>query len=383
MAPIRPAISEMEDQKISAVSNLAIGDPDVIPLWFGESDLVTPSFIRDAAKDALDAGHTFYLPVRGLPALRQAIRDYVSVLHDIDLDIERVTIPGAAMEAIMIATECLIDNGDNMVMVSPIWPNIFYTVDIMGGEGRHVRLDDRDGRWQLDLDKLFDACDARTKAIFIASPGNPTGWVMSREEQVAVLGFCRERGIWIIADEVYNRLVYDREIAPSFLEIAEPEDPVFVVNSFSKSWAMTGWRIGWMVAPPSLGHTLGQLSCFNNTGATNFAQHAAVTAITQGEAFIREMRAYARRGRDFVYQRAAAIPRLDLNLPEGAIYAFMRVDGLDDSLAFAQALVREARVGLAPGAAFGPGNEGYLRMCFACKEAWLSIAMDRLEAALA
>ena len=158
---------------------------------------------------------------------------------------------------------------------------------------------------------------------------------------------------------------------------------MFVVNSFSKSWAMTGWRIGWMVAPPSLGHTLGQLSCFNNTGATNFAQHAAVTAITQGEAFIREMRAYARRGRDFVYQRAAAIPRLDLNLPEGAIYAFMRVDGLDDSLAFAQALVREARVGLAPGAAFGPGNEGYLRMCFACKEAWLSIAMDRLEAALA
>ena len=383
MPPIRPAISEMEDQKISAVSNLAIGNPDVIPLWFGESDLVTPAFIRDAAKDALDAGHTFYLPVRGLPALRQAIRDHLSALYDIDLDIERVTIPGAAMEAIMIATQCLIDNGDNMVMISPIWPNIFYTVEIMGGENRHVRLDDRDGRWQLDLDKLFDTCDERTKGIFIASPGNPTGWVMSREEQAAVLAFCRARGIWIIADEVYNRLVYDRPVAPSFLEIAEPEDPVFVVNSFSKSWAMTGWRIGWMVAPPSLGHTLGQLSCFNNTGATNFAQHAAVTAITQGEDFVREMRDYARRGRDFVYQRAAAIPRLDFNLPDGAIYAFMRVDGLDDSLAFAQALVREARVGLAPGAAFGPGNEGYLRLCFACKEDWLSRAMDRLATALA
>jgi aspartate/methionine/tyrosine aminotransferase len=286
------------------------------------------------------------------------------------------------MTAIMIATECLIGAGDNMVMLSPIWPNIFYAVWTMGGECRHVRLDDGERGWRLDLDKLFDACDERTRAIFIASPSNPTGWMMSVDEQRAVLEFARRRGIWIIADEVYHRIVYDRPVAPSFLELAEPEDALFVVHSFSKSWAMTGWRLGWLTHPASLGDKMGDLSGINNTGATTFVQHAGVAAIRDGEPFVAEMVEYCRRGRDFIYQRLAGLERIRLTPPAAAFYAFLKVEGLEDDLAFAQDLVKTARVGLAPGTAFGPGNEGYLRLCFASAEAKLSEAMHRIEAAL-
>ena len=383
MARVRNIIAEMPHQRIGAVSKLGVGDPDVIALWFGESDLPTPDFIGEAAVQALREGKTRYVNKRGVLELRRAIRDYTAQQWQVELELERITVTGSGMTAIMIATECLIEPGDNMVMLSPIWPNIFYCAWTMGGECRHVRLVDGEDGWRLDLERLFEACDERTRAIFIASPSNPTGWMMRREEQQAVLDFARARGIWIIADEVYHRIVYDRPVAPSFLEIAEPEDPLFVVHSFSKSWAMTGWRLGWLVHPAGFGDKMGDLSGINNTGATTFVQHAGIAALRDGEAFVGQMVDYCRRGRDFVYQRLAAMPRIRLTPPQAAFYAFLSVEGLEDDLVFAQNLVRTARVGLAPGTAFGPGNEGYLRLCFASAEDKLSEALNRLEAALA
>ena len=382
MPTVRHAISEMETQRIGEVSRIAIGDPDVIPLWFGESDVDTPDFIGEAAIAAIRAGHTRYVNKRGIPELRQAVHDYMQGLYAVDLDPERITVTGSGMTAIMIATETLVDNGDNVVLISPIWPNIFYCVQTMGGESRHVRLQMTEGGWQLDLEQLFRACDERTKAIFIASPSNPSGWMMEREEQQAVLDFCRQRGIWIIADEVYHRIVYDRAVAPSFLEIAEPDDALYVVHSLSKSWAMTGWRCGWLIHPAELGDRIGDLSGINNTGSTSFVQHAAVAAVRDGEDFIGDMVARCRRGRDIVYQRLGGMDRVRLTAPKAAFYAFPKIEGLEDDLAFAKRLVREFRVGLAPGTAFGPGNEGYLRLCFAKAEDQLSAAMDRLEAGL-
>ena len=380
---VRSAVSGMENQRIGEVSRLAIGAPDIIPLWFGEPDLDTPGFVRDAAIAALDAGHTRYVNKRGVPPLRDAIHDYTLAQWGVDLPLERLTVTGSGMTAIMIAVETLVGDGDNVVMISPVWPNIFYAVRTMGGESRHVRLELKDGVWRLDLDRLFAACDARTKALFISSPSNPTGWMLSGEERRAILDFARERGIWIISDEVYHRIVYDRPVAESFLQIAEPEDPLFVVHSFSKSWAMTGWRLGWLVHPAWLGDKMGDLSGINNTGATAFVQHAGVAAIRQGEAFVGELVARCRRGRDLVYQRLASMPRIATSRPDGAFYSFMRVDGVADDLAFAKRLILEHRVGLAPGSAFGPGNDGWLRLCFASSEEKLSIALDRLEAALA
>jgi len=380
---VRSAVSEMENQRIGEVSRLAIGAPDIIPLWFGEPDLDTPGFVRDAAIAAIDAGHTRYVNKRGVPELREAIRGYTLAQWGVELPLERLTVTGSGMTAIMIAVETLVGEGDNVVMISPVWPNIFYAVRTMGGESRHVRLALKDGKWRLDLDALFAACDARTRAIFISSPSNPTGWMLSAEERRAILEFARARGVWIISDEVYHRIVYDRPVAETFLQIAEPEDPLFVVHSFSKSWAMTGWRLGWLVHPAGLGDKMGDLSGFNNTGATSFVQHAGVAAIRQGEDFVQALVDRCRRGRDLVYQRLASMPRISTSRPDGAFYSFLHVEGVKDDLAFAKELVLKRRVGLAPGSAFGPGNEGWLRLCFASSEDKLSVALDRLEAAIA
>lgn len=379
MPTIRRAIAEMENQRIGEVSRIAIGDPDIVPLWFGEPDLDTPEFIRNAAIEALNSGHTRYVNKRGVPPLRQAIHKYLTGLYGIDLDMERITVTASGMTAIMIAVETLVDNGDNVVMISPIWPNIFYSAQTMGGESRHVRLHQHESAWKLDLDELFDACDERTKAIFIASPSNPSGWLMTVDEQKAVLDFCRQRGIWIIADEVYHRFTYDRPYAPSFLQIAEPDDSLYVVHSMSKAWAMTGWRCGWIIHPAELGDRMGDLSGINNTGSTAFVQQAAATALNEGEDFVRFMVERCRRGRDIVQQRLGGMPNLRMAPIEAAFYAFVAIDGVDDDLELAKKLVRQFKVGVAPGTAFGPGNEGYLRLCFAQSEATLAKGLDRLQ----
>ena len=252
MTPIRRSILDLKPNGIAQVAYMALGDKDMIPLWFGETDLVTPAFIREAAKQALDEGKTFYASGRGILPLREAIRTFHKRTTGADIALERITVPGAAMLAIVTALQCVIEKGDNIVVISPVWPFIFQAGYIAGAEARFVRLKANwhaeQPHWKLDLDELFAACNARTKAIFISSPGNPTGWMMSRGEQRRVLEFCRAKGIAIISDEVYGTLVFDgTRHAPSFLEIAAPDDPVFVINSFSKPWAMTGWRIGWLV----------------------------------------------------------------------------------------------------------------------------------------
>jgi aspartate/methionine/tyrosine aminotransferase len=382
MPELRRAITEMENQRIGEVSRLAIGDPDIVPLWFGESDLDTPDFIKQAAVEAMNAGFTRYVNKRGAPELRSAIHAYTNRIYGIDLDPDRITVMSSGMTAIMVACETLVDNGDNVVMLSPVWPNIYYCVQTMGGECRHLRLDPTEDGWKLDLEKLFDACDERTKAIFIHSPSNPTGYLMSREEQQAILEFARARGIWIIADEVYHRIVYDRDVAPSFLQISEPDDPIYAVHSMSKAWCMTGWRCGWMIHPAEWGDRMADLSGINNTGATSFVQQAAAVALSDGEEFVAEMVERCRRGRDLVFQRLGGMERVRLARPDAAFYAFFSIDGLKDDLAFAQELVLKQRVGLAPGTAFGPGNEGFLRLCFAQSEDTLSRGMDRLEEGL-
>jgi aspartate/methionine/tyrosine aminotransferase len=378
--PIRAAVSALEPQLIADVSKLAFGDPNVIPLWYGESDLPTPEFIRAAAKRALDEGETFYTHTRGIPPLREAIAEYLTALHALPVAAERVSVTTAGMNAIMLVMELVLEAGANAVTVTPLWPNAAAAARIMGAEPREVALQSVQGRWRLDLERLFAACDERTRLIFVNSPGNPTGWMMTREEQRALLDFCRERNIWLLADEVYSRIVYHGRAAPSFLDLAEPEDPLFVANSFSKAWAMTGWRMGWLVAPAALGDLLGELVQHNVSGVATFLQPAAITALKTGEPFVTEFVERCRRGRDIVADHLAAMPRVRFTPPEAAFYAFFEVEGVEDSLAFAKRIVREAGVGLAPGAAFGKGGEGgYLRLCFAQAPELLERAMERLK----
>jgi aspartate aminotransferase len=392
MNPIRPAIESLEPNGIGLVAMMALGEPDLIPLWFGESDLVTPAFIRDAAKKALDDGKTFYSASRGILPLRQAIRDFHKRTVGADVGLDRISMPGAATLAVVTALQILAEPGDNVVVVSPIWPSIFQAAQMMGAEVRFARLNEdwnaSPSRWQLDLEKMFSLCDERTKAIFIASPGNPTGWVMKREEQKLVLDFARKRGIAIISDEVYGTLVYDGDKhAPSFLQICDPDDNVFVINSFSKAWAMTGWRIGWLVHPARLEEQLGVMTIANNTGPTSFVQYGALAALSPaGDAFRGEMLERCLTGREVVQKFIDGQNRIRWIKPEGAFYGFLHMDGLKDSLDFARSLVRNARVGVAPGSAFGPVDSGrddsFVRICFAQDRDLLTEGLSRIERAL-
>jgi aspartate/methionine/tyrosine aminotransferase len=391
--PVRQSIKALEPNGIGLVAMMGLGEKDLIPLWFGETDLVTPAFIRDAAKQALDDGKTFYQQSRGIPQLREAIRGFHKRTVGVDVAVERISLPGAATLAVVTALQILCDTGDNVVIVSPIWPSIFQAAQMVGAEVRFARLDD-DWRasppsWSLDLDKMFSLCDARTKAIFINSPGNPTGWIMPREQQRAVLDFARKRGIAIISDEVYGTLTFDGKAhAPSFLEITDADDNLFVINSFSKAWAMTGWRIGWLVHPARLEKQLGVITIANNTGPTTFAQYGALAALSpQGDQFRDEMRERCRVGREVVQRFIDGQNRIRWIRPEGAFYGFLHMDGLTDSLAFARDLVTRGRVGVAPGSAFGPSTaehpDAFVRICFAQDPALLAEGLARIETALA
>jgi len=377
-ARIRPRIAGLAASRIREVANAGMGRSDVIPLWFGEPDIPTPAFICDAATRAMREGRTFYTPNRGIPELRAALSRYMSGLRGRPIGEDRVTVTASGMSALMLISQALIDAGDNMVLTEPLWPNIADTVRVMGGEARAVPLEAGNVGWRLDLDRLRAAIDDRTRAIFLNSPSNPTGWMLDREGQRTLLDLARSRGFWIVADEVYDRIVYDGRAAPSFLDIATPEDPVIVVNSFSKSWAMTGWRLGWITAPAEMGAIFEKLNEFNMSGPTTFVQHAGITALEEGEPFIAEIVGRYRRARDLVTTRLGGYRRVTLAPVAGAFYAFFRVDGMTDSLAMAKTLVAEAGVGLAPGVAFGPTGEGHLRLCFASTEERLALALDRL-----
>ncbi|MBO68910.1 MAG: aspartate aminotransferase [Acidiferrobacteraceae bacterium] len=376
---LRRTIEEMPISQIREIANDAIGLEDMIPLWFGEPDIATPDFIYNTAIEAMKAGHTFYTPNRGIPELRDAISSYTKQLYNIPIDPDRVTVTASGMSGIMISNQLLVEPGTNVVCPVPLWPNIRGTIDILGGEFRAVPLRLINKSWELDLDQLFQSVDQQTRAIFINSPNNPTGWIMSSDQQQALLKFCRDRGLWLIADEVYARIVYGMRHAPSFLEHSDPEDRLIIINSFSKPWAMTGWRLGWLITPKRFGKTLEMMNEFNFAGAATFTQMAGITALRHGEAFLTDQIKRYEDARDLVYERFSTHPKITMGWPEGAFYAFFSVAGMTNGLAFCRKLVQEARVGLVPGTTFAAPEEGWLRLCFANSLETLNTAIDRLE----
>ncbi|MEE2803326.1 MAG: pyridoxal phosphate-dependent aminotransferase [Pseudomonadota bacterium] len=379
---LRLAIERMPVSRIREVANKSMGLADVIPLWFGEPDVETPQFIRDAAVQALADGETFYTPNRGVPELRTALAAYSSTLYDVPIDEDRITVTASGMSAMMLAHQLLVEPGSNIVCPTPQWPNVKGTVDVLGGDFRSVPLNFTGDDWELDLDALCAAVDHKTRMIFVNSPGNPTGWVMPKEQQKRLLQYCREQGLWLVADEVYARIVYGMKHAPSFLEHAKPNDRLIVINSFSKPWAMTGWRLGWLTTPNRLGERLEILNEFNVAGASTFVQLAGIVALRDGENFIAQQVARYQKARDYVYERLVSHTRIRVARPRGAFYAFFSIDGIEDDLAFCQELVKTAKVGLVPGSAFGAAQEGWLRLCFASEIGTLDKALTRLEDAI-
>jgi aspartate/methionine/tyrosine aminotransferase len=376
----RDAIRALPGSRIREVANAAMGMPGVLPFWFGEPDGVTPAFIRDAAKSALDAGDTFYQHNLGIPELRRTLADYLTRLHG-PVDAGRIAVTSSGVNALMLAAQLLLGPGDRVVAIVPLWPNVTEIPRILGARVDRVplRLDAADGRWHLDLDRLLAAIRPGTRAVIVNSPSNPTGWVMPREQMQALLAHCRTTGTWIVSDEAYERLVFDGSAqAPSMLDLAGPHDRLVVANTFSKAWQMTGWRLGWLVLPPTVVDDVAKLIEFNTSCAPGFVQQAGVAAVRHGEPAVREFVDELARRRDVLVRALRALPGVEAGEPEGAMYVFLRVRGHDDSVALAKALVRERGLGLAPGAAFGPEGEGCLRWCFARPPGQLLDGVDRL-----
>jgi aspartate/methionine/tyrosine aminotransferase len=381
----RHAVRSLVASQIREVANVGMGDADILPFWFGEPDQVTPAYIRDAAVASLDAGETFYTQNFGIPELREAIAAYVSRWHH-SVAAGNIAVTASGMSALMLSVEALIDPGDRVVCVTPLWPNLTEIPKILGAEVVRVALSFGAGGWTLDVSRLLDALTPGTRAVLINSPNNPTGWTIARVGQAAILEHCRKLGIWIIADDVYERLYYDapaaRACAPSFLDLSDPGDRIVSTNSFSKAWLMTGWRLGWMVAPSTLLPDLGKLIEYNTSCSPTFVQRAAVVAINDGEATIARTLERYRAARDFLVAELNAIPGVSAVAPTGAMYVFFRVAGVTDSLEFCKRLVREVRLGLAPGSAFGPEGEGFVRWCFAAETERLADGVARLRRAL-
>ena len=379
---MRQVIRDLPGSKIREVANAALGRSDVLPFWFGESDEATPAHIREAAVRSLGEGETFYSHNLGLAELREALAHYVSALHR-PLDAGRIAVTSSGVNALMLAMQALMGAGDEVVAVTPVWPNLTAQPAILGARVVRMPLRAERGAWRLDLDALRTAVTSGTRVLLVNSPNNPTGWTLTRAEQQALLDHCRQTGTWIIADEVYERVFFAGAAgacAPSFLDIAEPDDRLLVVHSFSKSFLMTGWRLGWIVAPPGRAADLAKLIEFNTSCAPVFVQRAALAALSQADATVPALVGRLRACRDTLLPRLAALPGITVAEPAGGLYAFFAVEGEPDSLALAKRLVAEAGVGLAPGAAFGPEGEGWLRWCFASRDpARLVQGVERLR----
>jgi aspartate/methionine/tyrosine aminotransferase len=369
---MRQAIDRLQGSLIREIANAGMGRTDVLPFWFGESDEVTPEVIRRAAIESLERGETFYSQNLGLPELRDALGRYTTSLHGpVAFGADRVVVTSGGVNGLMLASQALVDAGDEVVVVTPVWPNLVAQPAIMGARVRCIALTPVDGAWTLDIHALLAAVTPRTKMLVVNAPNNPTGWTLTRAEQQRLLDHCRVTGTWLLADEVYERLYFEptaNGCAPSFLDIAVPDDRLIVAHSFSKSFLMTGWRLGWLVVPAMLVDALGKLIEFNTSCASVFTQRAALAALAHREEITPAIVAHLKTCRDTLVPLLAAIPGVQVASPRGGMYAFFKLDGFDDSLAVARRLVLEAGLGLAPGAAFGPEAAGWLRWCFAAKD---------------
>ncbi len=383
---LRPEAEQAPTSGIVDVFSYGRNRPGIIPLWVGEGDLPTPSFICEAAARSLQEGETFYTYQRGIPDLRQAIARYHERVYRRAFDPERFFVTSGGMAAMQIVFRMISGPGDEVLVPTPAWPNFVGAITVAGARAVGVPMTIDAGGWQLDVERLEQAITPRTRALVVNSPSNPTGWTASHADLRAALDLARRRGLWIVADEIYGRFVHDPALnvdgrTPSFRDVMEPEDRILFVQTFSKNWAMTGWRLGWIEAPPTLGQVIENLVQYQSSGTPVFIQRGGVAAMEGGEAFVAEQIARAGAGREIV-GRLAGTGLVELPPPSGAFYAFLKIKGASSSRDIAFRLIDEANVGLAPGSAFGEAGEGYLRLCYLRKAGDLEEAVSRIAAAL-
>ncbi len=379
LAALRPEAVNAPESGIVEVSTYGRSRPGTIPLWVGEGDTPTPDFIRDAATRSLAAGETFYTWQRGIPEMREAIARYMTRTYDRAFTKEQFFVTGGGMQAIQIAIRMVAGAGDEVIIPSPAWPNFAAAAALTGAIPKLVRMTFGNRGWQLDMDALEAAITPQSRVLFVNSPSNPTGWTATREDLEALLGLARRHNLWIIADEIYGRFVYEGGRAPSFHDIMRDDDRIVFVQTMSKNWAMTGWRIGWLEAPAELGQVAENLIQYSTSGVPVFSQRAAIAALDGGDAFIAHQIERARRSRDIFCEALASTGKARFLKPDGAFYLFFTVDGVDDARAAALRMIDDVGVGIAPGTAFGFGGERFFRICYARSPEQAAEAAERLK----
>ena len=365
----------------SEMMRYAAGQQGVIKLGQGEGSAPTPDFICAATMEAMREGHTFYGNALGSHDLRRSLSDYYARIYGLNIGFQRIFATTSGSTAMHLSLTSVVGEGDEVVAITPIWKNLLGSIEMTQAKTNQVSLDydKASDEWQLDMDKLFASVNERTKAILLVTPSNPTGWIASYEEMRTILDFARARGIWVISDEVYGRLVYEGTRATSFLDIATDDDLLLVVNSFSKAYAMTGWRMGWIVGPKMAERKISDVAMYNNLCLPDFTQYGAMAALEKGEDFISEQLDLWRGNRDLVAERFEGMGNVHMAYPEGTFYAFFKVEGEEDCIDLCKRLIDEGGVLLAPGISFGVEAKGYMRLCFAVSREQLIEALDRIE----
>jgi aspartate/methionine/tyrosine aminotransferase len=384
-AQVAASAAAVPDSRVRELAEIAMQMEGVYKLYFGESDLPTPEFIKRAAQEAMAQGFTYYTENAGLPSLREAIARYTHRLHGVPLDpSSEIAVTASGVQALSVSLRCLVDPGDEALVLTPAWPNGAAILRMSHAVVKQI-AQPRDGRgYVVDFDALEAAITPRTRVLLYTSPSNPLGWVATREDQLRLLDFARRHHLWLVADEVYERLCYagtasEHCVAPSILRLCSRHDAVAVIQSFSKAWCMTGWRLGWLTARRDLIARASRINEFLVSCPVAFVQKAGETALEHGEASLKEMLAHLRENRDLCLEALNSMPRVSVPVPEGAFYLFPEIDGVADSFAFCKRLLLEAKVGLAPGVAFGAGGEGSVRLCYASRRNVLEAALARLK----
>jgi aspartate/methionine/tyrosine aminotransferase len=376
---IAPIADSVPYSKVRAIAEIAMKMEQVYPLYFGESNLPTPDFIKSALDKAVRDGFTYYTSNAGLLSLREAIARYYNEKHAVTLNpSSEVLVTASGVQALNVSIRCVLDPGDEAIVLTPAWPNGASIASLIGAKPIQIPQPLSGNRFTIDFAAMEAAVTPKTKLLLYTSPSNPLGWVATVEEQQQLLDFARKHQLWLLADEVYERLTYEMPYAPSILKLATPEDAVFVVQSFSKAYCMTGWRLGWVAGRADLVKRATELNEFMVSCPAGFTQKAAESALLQGEDFVAQLRNQLQANRDFCVGMLQQVPGVHIPAPEGAFYLFPSIDGLTDSFSFAKQCLEATHVGIAPGVAFGPGGEGSIRICYAADRSILEPAMERL-----
>jgi aspartate/methionine/tyrosine aminotransferase len=382
MARVARSVENVPHSRIRELAEIAMSMDGVLRLYFGESNLPTPDYIKQAAQRAMEQGYTFYTENAGLPSTRRALAEHYRKIQGVELDpMSEIVVTASGVQALNVAIRCALDPGDEALVLTPAWPNGTSIVMMANGVVKQIPHPLCGERYRVDFDALEAAVTPRTRLLLYTSPSNPLGWVATAEEQDGLLDFSRRHGLWLMADEVYDRLYYAGaslgEPVPSILRKATRDDAVMVAHSFSKSYCMTGWRLGYLIARRDLAFKATQLNEFIISHAPTFTQKAGETALAEGEGELLRMLHRLEENRELCLDALSGLSGVTVPKPDGAFYLFPRIDGLADSFGFCKRLLEETRVGLAPGVAFGAGGEGSVRICYAAEKSILEPAMER------